>query len=255
MFEAYSCKLKKSVTTTEVTDLHDTFKCLNPECNAEYTLRSINGKKSAYFGRKPSTPHVKNCPYDIEANRYIDSEDMVKSDIYKIYNHEKSISQTAEHIKSQTSNKAIKSIKRISTPKQLLNYCISNRLNTVYTNNVTVGDIILDSRNILQNNNYKGISGLKLLLGKTIRFNQSENAVYFDVSSVAKNQQRYYLTATVYLNPYQFDEIVNYILNTFKLFANHQIAVLGEWEIKEIYKVQCVVNNPSNVIYKFAHEK
>ncbi len=73
--------------------------------------------------------------------------------------------------------------------------------------------------------------------------------------TVSQNNKRYYLTASICLTKIQFDEILRYILNTFKKFSKHPIAVLGEWKIEENYKVKCVVDNPSNVIYKFAHKK
>lgn len=212
MFEAYSCNLKRSVNASDVTNLLDTFKCLNPECNAIYTLRSINGKRSPYFGRRTSTPHINNCPYDIEANRYLDSEDMIKSDVYKIYKHEKNISNKNRGFHSQTSSTTGTAIKHISTPKQLLNYCISNKLTTTYMNGITVGDIIVDNRNILQNKNYKGVSGLRLILGNTICYDSSTKVIYFDVSTVSQNNKRYYLTASICLTKIQFDEILRYIL-------------------------------------------
>lgn len=42
MFEAYSIKKRDKISIDDVVDLSDTFKCLNPECKAEFSVKGLN---------------------------------------------------------------------------------------------------------------------------------------------------------------------------------------------------------------------
>ena len=42
--------------------------------------------------------------------------------------------------------------------------------------------------------------------------------------------------------------------DTFSSFANHPIAVLGQWQISRKYNIECEVTRPQNIIYKFANK-
>ena len=46
MFYAFSLKLNKPVSISDVHDLNETFNCLNPECPAEFYIRSPDGHNS-----------------------------------------------------------------------------------------------------------------------------------------------------------------------------------------------------------------
>lgn len=255
MFEAYSKKLNKPINVTEVTDLSDTFMCLNSNCTAEYTIRAINSNKlSMYFGRKPSTPHIIGCPFSIDSKSYVDNANMIKSDIEEIYDHtyKNSAGEKTQnmHNGDLRSNNLIN--KKITTPKQLFYYCISNKLTTEYKNGIKVGDIILDSRNLCSNANFQGITGLHIVMGSTYKFDKIAKTITVRISTKTTNNKKIYLTATILLSKEQINEIVKYILDTYNgKFANHSIAIFGYWKNDSKYHISCTVNKKSYVIYKF----
>lgn len=261
MFYAYSKKNNDSIHINDVTDFSDTFKCLNENCNAEFTACAINSdRRSAYFMRRKSTPHIKGCVYDLDSNRYVDRGDIIKSNIEDIYMGSTSKRTTSSKktlsVKGKNNSSFSSSQIYVRTPKQLLQYCISNDLQTNYTSDLTIGDIFLDERNISQNANFKGVTGVRMILGKTIRYDLMNSYFEMSVSSTTKNGIRLLLTARIYLDNDQLIEIKKYILNTFdNKFANHQIAVLGDWQITKKYNIKCNIESflSSNIVYKFIH--
>lgn len=72
MFEAYSIKKCDKISIDDVVDLSDTFKCLNPECKAEFSVKGLNsGIVSKHFARKKTAPHKNNAlVHSIYRNHY-----------------------------------------------------------------------------------------------------------------------------------------------------------------------------------------
>lgn len=257
MNEAYSRKLKRIVCVDEVTDFSDTFTCLYHECNAEYIVRAVNSSIiSRHFSRRSSTPHVKGCPYIISNSSYVNNDSLIKKDIEQIYEHTSKRCMVEKNVNEDNSiSKHDKTFSnKITTPKQLLCYCISNSLSTEYKDNIKVDDIIIDERNICSNANFQGFDGLRLLVGHTYKFDKSEKTIDIKVTTRTKNKKEICLNVTIFLSEEQLKEIVDYILTTYDKFSNHSIAVLGLWENDKKYHVRCDVNKKANVIYKFVKE-
>lgn len=258
MFEAFSFRLGKPVNATDVTDLKERFGCLNLDCKAEFKLKSLNGKKSVHFAKQRFTQHIPGCPYALDDGDYKDSDSLVKYDLEYIFsnaaNRDKSHSSQAK-VKGKPKNKSQKKT-FVRTPKQLLTFCTSNKLDTPYVAELTVDDIIVDRRNLHKNNRVKGFEGLRLLLGTTTKskifINQSSGTIYFKVEKITSNGKRMFLNAKVTVNSKLAQEVQAYISDTFNDFKEHSIAVLGDWIKTCDYKVECKVEKSSNVIYKFA---
>lgn len=256
MFDAFSRKLNKPINISEVTDLNDTFCCLNQNCDAEYYVRGLNSERAAHFVRKRSTPHVLGCIYGFSSNTYADVENIIKSDLIDIYNGSKNIKSSTFKIATNSNSNlnGNQQIKYIKTPKELLSFCINNSLGTKYNDKLAVNDIVIDSRNILNNANFEGVNGLHLVIGNTLRYDSQKNVIVIRTASITKNKRNIFLTSTVHLSDKQLKEINNYLFDTFSSFANHPIAVLGQWQISRKYNIECEVTRPQNIIYKFANK-
>lgn len=254
MFYAYSNKYNMSFYAGDVTDLSDTFKCLNPECSAEYFLKAINSKRSTHFCKKISTDHIKGCIYETEKKDYIEKENtIIKSDIIDIYSSERPNLKTTYPVTKHPSCSSKEKSIYIRTPKQLLYFCISNPLSTIYKDKITVNDIVVDERNLNIDAKFRGFSGLKLLIGNTVKYNEVDKSILLKVAQTTKNKKEIFLSATIFFSEEQFLEVKKYILDTYPKFSGHQIAVLEEWHIDADYNIHCNVTSSRNVIYRFAN--
>lgn len=256
MLSAFSQEQKKSIRASEVRNYKDVFLCLNPNCNARFTLRAVNSSSiSPHFACLPNHPHDPNCLFGILDGGSAKDDNFIKSDIATILNPASTTGNTTSVRTNCSSNSAVPSRKYIRTAKQLLTYCLSHDLSTEYTHGLTVNDIILDSRNLLDNANYKGINGIRLISGQTVEYSESNGYIKIDISTRTSTKKRIFLTAIVYLSPAQIVEIKQYLLNSPPgKFSGHPIAVLGDWNKDEDYQISCTVLHKSNVIYKFVHE-
>lgn len=256
MFTAFSTNLSKPINIDDVTDLNDTFVCLNKKCSAEFHIKSLNGEKKNHFCRYHRTQHVAGCPYDFNHNNYIDDEMLIKSSVMDIYNHARKPVLSSKNSSSKvTVNQGnIRNKSYINTTKQLLRYCLVNQIDKLYDDKTAVGDIILDNRNLLTNENYKGISGLRLVVGETVRYIQNDFSFQIKVSTVTQTGREVYLTANVYMPMVQYKKIRDYLMDTFGNIKGHQIAVLGIWKTEKRYNISCNVTEQTNIVYKFANE-
>lgn len=254
MFVAYSIKKQEKINIDDVVDLSDTFKCLNPCCKAEFYIKGINSDVvSKHFARKKSTKHIKGCLYSLFSSKYINNSDMFKADLFSIYESPLKKRNVQNKNPVIAKNAISTSVPRITTPKQLLNFCISNKLSTEYKDGITINDIIIDERNILFDSNFEGFNGLRMVVGHTHRF--EKNKLYMYVSGTTKNNKTVKLNIVVSLSQEQLSEIVKYILETYNnSFANHAIAIYEIWESESKYNVKCSVSQKSNIIYKFGAE-
>jgi len=255
MFDAYSIKNQKEISINDVVDFNDTFKCLNKNCNAIFIAKAINSKKAPHFARKPSTPHIDGCPYILDDSKYSDSQLVIKSPLDDIYLKNKTIAKQINSIPSSHEDKD--KLIRINTAKQLLKFCISNSLTTTYINSVTVDEIILDARNIFTNGRFRGVDGLRLILGTTEKYQQFNNhyIIYFDVISVNKNNKKVVLHAQTKVSEQQGKQIVKFINSTYNnKFKGHLIAVFEKWIKVKDFNIQATVQNESNIIYKFTSD-
>lgn len=256
MFSVFSQKLNKSIRACEVTDLKDEFLCPSPNCNARFTLRAVNSASvSPHFACLPNHPHDPNCLFGILDSGSTKNHEYIKSDLETILNPSITSNSTSRAQTNLPSNNTAQSRKYIRTANQLLRYCLSHDLSTEYTGGLTVGDVIVDSRNLLDNRNYKGIDGIRLISGQTIEYCESKGYIKIDISTRTSTNKRIFLTAIAYMPTDQIVEIRRYLFNTTHgRFSGHPIAVLGEWKKDKDYQISCTVSKKSNVIYRFAHE-
>lgn len=237
-----------------MTDLNDIFLCLNPQCEAEYYIKGINSERKVHFCHKHNKPHIKGCPYDMGLTKYLDDDNIVKSSLQDIYSH---IRRTAKNISSVHCDYSVQGAFRktyINTTKDLFYFCISNPLNTIYESEVTINDIIVDKRNICDSANFKGFHGLRLVVGDTIKYDLTQKYIRLRTSTITKNGKTIHFDSIVHMEYNQIHEIIRYILDTFNnTFSGHTLAVLGEWTNPEKYLVECIVKEPTNIVYKFAN--
>lgn len=254
MFYAYSKKLNKTVYSEDVTDLNDTFLCLNPNCNAEYIIKGINSERKAHFCHKHSKPHIIGCEVIDDLSKYIDDDSIVKSSLSNIYNHKRTLHKNTTNTNSNIhTGKINKKRTYIETTKALYYYCIANSLDTLFEDGLTINDIVVDSRNICNNANFEGVTGLRLIIGYTTRFYVNDYSISIKTSTTTKHGKNVSLNCKICLPNEQFYQIKKYLFDTFNSFSGHAIAILAEWTIDEKYYVSCKVDEPTNVVYKFAN--
>lgn len=251
MFEVFSKKLNDTISANGVKNIQDTFLCPNPNCSAEFSLRAVNSPSvAAHFACKPNFPHTSECIFGMIGGENANASEYVKYDLMEIMNPTSTSNQKSRN--SSISIMNAETVKYIRTPKQLLKYCLSNKLSTEYTNGLTVGDIILDSRNLLTKGHYHGIDGVRLIVGQTVKYSKENKYIQIEVSTRTNTNKNIRLTAIVYLPIGQMIEINNYLFNSEpKVFGKRPIAVLGEWRIERDYHISCSVVHKGNVIYRF----
>lgn len=251
MFYSFSKKLNRVVSVNEVHDLNETFCCLNHECSAEYFIRSADGHVVKHFCRKRSTPHCQNCFYDKLNNKFYNSDGLIKLDLLDIYNHVKANSDFASKSSTFNPHNTDIALKYIKTPKALLQFCLLNDLSEIYQEQITVKDIIVDSRTLFYKNYFEGVTGIKMVFGYTTRYDRLNNAIIFEVKTTTKNNKTIVLTAKVIVYNNAFNNIIKHILDTNNnKFSNKPIAVYGDWKITSKYNIECILLNEKNIIYK-----
>lgn len=226
-----------------------------PWCRIKPTLKGINSPTiKPYFAKLPSIPHI-NCPCNFFQSLYTETTDFEKLSIKAILNKSpiSNPPNTRFRIINDSPSTSNPKIERINTPKRLLKYCLSHDIVSEYDNGILVNDIIVDARNILRNNNYKGFSGIRLIAGNTYKFDKNKSSIIFTVSNPFDKTKQ--LNAEVFLSDKQLKDICNYIFRSFDKFSMHSIAVLGDWKKISDNNIECTVDRPANVIYRFANEQ
>lgn len=254
MFEAYSQSKKCVVNVSSEFNLKEVFNCPNPQCDAQFKIKSATGKKAKHFAKLRSSQHIKGCPFEQSENSFLDCPNLVKYSIENIFNDFKSPKNKGVNLenKKYQSNAADNSGKKfIRTPKQLYSFCISNDLNTSYCEGLTVGDIILDSRNLLQNKNYEGITGYRLVVAQTIKYDIPTHTIKLKLTQRTKNNKTINLTVIVKMHNELLAELKNYILDTYNKFSGIYIVIFGNWKTDKQYHISCTVENKKHLMFKF----
>lgn len=251
MFEAYSQSKQRIVNVKNEYDLNEIFLCPNPKCGAELKIRSVNGKVKKHFGRLKSTPHCQGCPYDHSLQSYVNNENITKYSIESIFN---GTTKQKEHCagKEKSGREDLPDTGRtlIRTPKQLYYFCVNNSLDTPYRDGLTVGDIVLDSRNLQMNANYRGVSGIRLVIAETILYDEMQKFIKFKIHQRTSNNRFRKITITVFLEASVLKEVIDYVLSTHGKFSGFFVAILGNWEIDETYHISCKLQRKGHMIYK-----
>lgn len=256
MFEAYSQSKQRIVNIKDEYDLNEIFLCPNPECGAELKIRSVNGKVKKHFGRLKSTPHCQGCPYDHSLQSYVNNENITKYSLESIFNGS---TKQKEHCagKEKSGREDLPDTGRtlIRTPKQLYYFCVNNSLDTPYRDGLTVGDIVLDSRNLQMNANYRGVSGIRLVIAETIQYtytkDSDDNNLLLLIRKRTVNEKDKFLKVYVHLENKHLQEFNNYIFAIYSKFSKHHVAILGEWRIDKEYQISCKLQKSSHLIFRF----
>lgn len=252
MFYAHSFRKDDTICADKVTDTSEIFSCLNEDCDAQFKVRGVNSNRTVHFAKCRGSDHIDGCPYIYASGQYKENGCFIKHDLLSIFNSSSISRKNVRRNPGQSREPDDKENKKyVRTPKQLLDYCLSNKLDTEYIDNITVNDVIVDIRNISNCENYKGVSGLKLLLGQTFRYDKEESSLVFKIKKRTDNGVEMCLTAKIFVSPQQLREINAHLFDRYGNFAGHPIAVLGDWKTENECNVITTVENPRNVIYRF----
>ena len=258
MFQAYSLVKKEIVDINDSYDVNEVFLCPNPHCTAKFIIKSPDGKIKKHFSRKPSTPHSKGCFYDLPVENSKNFDNFIKTSIEEIFisnMHNNYFVDNEQHSLSKKYRKDGEYPTYIRTTKQLLNFCVSNKLETKYLEEFKVKDILLDSRNIAQNRQAEGISGLRLLLGETSKryYCTDEQSIYFHVTGYSDSKHLLTLHVTVKIPDIKyFNQVKKYLYTGDN--SRNPLAVLGDWTIDSKYNVSCILNGKRNLIYRLKNK-
>lgn len=254
MFDAYSFSLDDAINISQVKNPNEQFGCLNKNCSAIFIPKALNSSVAKHFCRLRTTPHTDGCLYMLESSKYHHTKLLDKFSIYDILNTN-SNNNNGSRNNTRNNNKnreEHRTTNNVHTPKQLLAFCVSNSIDTVYIDNIMVGDIIIDSRNLKQNALFRGTNGIRLILGTTLKYDFSDNSITFKVTAPTKNNSSVTLTAVVYAEREIIELVVNYILDKYnKKFKSHHIAVMGDWEKIKDYTMKTTITNDSQIIFRF----
>ena len=254
MFEAYSQTKKMIVNVKDEFNLKEIFLCPNDDCKAELKIKGVTGARAKHFAKTRNSKHNDDCPYNSFNSRYINSENVVKSTIYDIYNNLNNPAQKDKNnIKSKKNYSCDKEYTtvHIKTPRQLYYFCINNSLLTEYSSNLKVGDIVLDSRNLLDKSNAKGINGIRLVVAKTYKYSYKDKSISLRLEKKTNTDKILTLHITLYMDCKLFEEIVNHILSTYdNKFKGHTIAILGNWCTTKPFNIDCTIKNKNHIIFK-----
>lgn len=248
MFYAYSFSLNDTINISQVKNPNEQFGCLNRNCSAKFTPKALNSSRAGHFCRLRTTPHSEGCLYVLESSKYHNTKELDKHTLYDILNSQSKNNKVST---SHSNFNERRTTNNVHTPKQLLAFCVSNPIDSVYMDDVTVGDIIIDSRNIKHNALFRGTNGIRIILGTTLRFDLSNNSIIFLVTAPTNKGGCVTLYATVYAEREQIQPVLDYILNKNKTFKKHHIAVMGEWEKVSDYKMETTITNANQIIFRF----
>ncbi len=112
-----------------------------------------------------------------------------------------------------------------------MRYCISNDLDTEYRDGITVGDIVLDSRNLCTNANFEGVEGIRFLIGETVCYDSRQHFIKIKVTTRTKKGKDIQLSATTFLSQEQLNEICTYFFS----FSNTFVVIIIKIEIIFIF--------------------
>lgn len=249
MFEAYSEKAGKVISISEAFDYKERFYCPNPECNAIFIVKGITGHKAKHFARLSKTPHIEGCMYEKGSVEYVDNGSIKKIAPSLILRGSVDNKVRRTKSKANANNLEKNEALRITTPKQLLKYCLSNSLKTEYLPGIKVDDLILDSRNLVKEGRFEGVKGIKILVASYVR-SFPPNMIQLRLAAKTKHNKEVYLRAWVRMEPECFNEIEEYLEKTYKKkgISNPTLAVMGEWKIEQKYLISCQISNKKQIM-------
>lgn len=250
MFVAYSKVLHRDVNVNEMFDLNEIFCCSNRNCSARLVIRGSTGKRAKHFLTLSSAAHIEGCEYENLDGRYQRPELQKRSSIEDIFNDLRDPSRQPGTPKKKATSSGGSGILRINSPRKLRDFCRYNTLETEYMSGITVNDIILDERNVIRDRNYEGISGLRMLVGETYKFD--DKGIYLVTKAPSQDGKVKYLNTIVMMDRGLLQDVKKYILDTQNnKFKGYRLSVFGYWRKDKMYWSSCEVTNQEHVILKW----
>lgn len=251
MYVAYSEKMRDNVNVHDVYDLNEVFCCPNRRCGARYKIKSATGKKVKHFARLKSTPHVEGCFCENGDSRYVQPNFQIRKSVEEIYEDFLNPNNAGYKAFGENRNgEATENILRINTPKKLLKFCLMNPVQTEYMNGLKVDDIIVDARNLFTDARFEGVAGLRMIVGETVE-RYRPDILELRVMAVSKRGKPVYLHAQAKMDSALLQYVRKHITKTYDSFADHPIAVFGNWTIDRKYHISCNVTDRKHVIVRF----
>lgn len=250
MYVAYSDKKHDIVNVNDVFDLDEVFRCPNIYCTAKLSIRSATGKRAKHFARLPSTPHINNCDYENGDSRYSQPELQKRNsleDIFLVATTPDTYSEESAHSNGTALNKS--NILRINTPTKLLKFCRLNDLETEYLPGTIVNDIIVDERNLIKEGYFKGVQGLRIVVGKTVE-RYKRDCLHLVSTTASSRGKQVYLHADVRMDPEQLKNIRTHLKETYGSYEGHTVAVFGNWVVDKKYNISCEIQNRKHIMLK-----
>ena len=247
MYIAYSEVLRDNVNINAAFDLNEVFCCPNKYCTAKFKIKGATGKRAKHFFRLSSTPHIEGCDYENGDSRYEQPSLQIRSTLEEILGDNVDPSTKSGRPSKGKETRSSSNMLCINTPRKLLKFCRINSLKTEYSPGIKVNDIILDERNLLNNENYKGINGVRLVVGETVKY--SGNKLYMVTKATSRYGSTKYLNTIIEIDSALFQKIKKYIIETQNgTFKGFKLAVFGVWRKDKDYWSFCAVYNQKNII-------
>jgi hypothetical protein len=255
MFVAYSKERQRQVDVSEAYDLNEIFCCLDSTCSAEMRIRGVNSATSKHFAVvRGLTPHKHGCFYGSNFKVIVNDNNLIKSSLADILNGASRNAKNGGNAvvgNQNTHDIGVRDKRYIRTPKELLNFCLSNKLETEYADGITVNDIIVDSRNLANNGYFEGVTGIKLVLGHTVRYDISNNILCFETKTYLSEDSELKLKLRVNMHHANLLTLNKYIFGTYNGFSGNPVAVLGDWTSDETGCSECTSLSNRTVLFKF----
>lgn len=249
MYTAYSNTKKKLVDVEDEFDLFEEFSCPNPQCTARFTIRSVTGKRAKHFAKLPSTDHIKNCPFANDKERYSNPSMIRALSLESIYENMRQVQrgnpQNGTHGKRRGA--AQPQMLVINTPNKLLQYCLRNPLYQKYLPGIRIDDILLCSQNLIKYGRFKGIEGIRMIVGTTVR-NWENNQLKLEIRKTTQTGKNIWLNVLVKSSVEICSNIRKHLATTYGEYPGQALAVFGYWSIDKPYNISCTVDCKSHII-------
>ena len=238
---------KNIVKASEVVDVNATYAC--PYCRIPLKLKSVDGKVAPYFSKKISYSHAADCPYAIPYNQLDLSKVADRRPIEEILlsTNQSREKASSKSVVSQVLNNSSQNY-NIRTPKALYSFCQSATLDTLYRDGLTVDDILLSRRNISIGNRAQGITGIRLVVGISLKFDSKNSYQIEGIVQDNKNHKKLYFHV-FFSTRKEMQKVIDRIRAALDgKFYGQPIAVLGKWDVSEEGHISTHLTNLKNFI-------
>ena len=238
---------KKIVKASEVMDVNAAYTC--PYCRIPLKLKSVDGKVAPYFSKKISYSHAADCPYAIPYNQLDLSKVADRRPIEEILlsTNQSRKNTFSKSVVNQVQNNSSQKY-NIRTPKALYSFCQSATLDTLYRDGLTVDDILLSRRNISIGNRVQGITGIRLVVGISLKFHSKSPYQIEGIVQDSESHKKLYFHV-LFSTRKEMQKVIDRIRTALDgKFYGQPIAVLGKWDISGVGHISTHLTNQKNFI-------